>query len=576
MEKAWSAAVEAWAIKPMEGQFSDAEDEPKVNVANLEIKDANAIDTFEKDDDSNAEYDYEASDEFDEDYDYWDENIDGRDRESGVNVGTGGQNRQNGSSSSAKVTKFQPTEKVFTKFVGKINIDKYQGPKVSDQAQNKVFAQNRKEDKERYRVKDKSDRATIEQVMDPRTRMILFKLLNRGFISEINGCISTGKEANVYHCTSKPNEIKADEIEGDIISAGGDRAIKIYKTSILVFKDRDKYVSGEFRFRSGYAKKNPRKMVRTWAEKEMRNLTRMHNAGIPCPKPILLRSHVLLMEFIGTEGWPAPRLQDVDISEIKARELYWDLSLIIRKMYHQCKLVHGDLSEFNLLYHEGKAQVIDVSQSVEHDHPHALEFLRKDIHNVNEFFRKKKVNVLTVKELFDFVVNLNIEEGQEEAALEKLNEKASLRTEDERSAQEIVEAEVFKQIFIPRKLMEVDFSEAEKAIARAKQVGGSQTEPAYQSVTGVQLDQNKDLDSSDDDEEEVDKSVKSDLSSTSTDENNEGSSKFKDSHRPRNESPNSRKERKQALKAETAEKRKSKIKKHVKKRKEKATTTKKK
>ena len=88
-----------------------------------------------------------------------------------------------------------------------------------------------------------------------------------------------------------------------------------------------------------------------------------------------------------------PRLQDVEISETKARELYWDLSLIIRKMYHQCKLVHGDLSEFNLLYHEGKACVIDVSQSVEHDHPHALEFLRKDIHNVNEFFRKKKVRV---------------------------------------------------------------------------------------------------------------------------------------------------------------------------------------
>ena len=84
------------------------------------------------------------------------------------------------------------------------------------------------------------------------------------------------------------------------------------------------------------------------------------------------------------------------------------------------------------------------------------------------------------------------------------------------------------------------------------------------------------VDSSDDDEEEADKSVKSDLSSTSTDENNEGSLKFKDSHRPRNESPNSRKERKQTLKAETAEKRKSKIKKHVKKRKEKATTTKKK
>lgn len=84
----------------------------------------------------------------------------------------------------------------------------------------------------RARTKDKHDRATAEQVMDPRTRMILFKLLNRGTISVVNGCISTGKEANVYHATGKDNQ---------------DVAIKIYKTSILVFKDRDKYVSGEFR-----------------------------------------------------------------------------------------------------------------------------------------------------------------------------------------------------------------------------------------------------------------------------------------------------------------------------------------
>ena len=44
-------------------------------------------------------------------------------------------------------------------------------------------------------MRDKADRATVEQVMDPRTRMILFKLLNRGFIQEINGCISTGRTA---------------------------------------------------------------------------------------------------------------------------------------------------------------------------------------------------------------------------------------------------------------------------------------------------------------------------------------------------------------------------------------------
>lgn len=41
---------------------------------------------------------------------------------------------------------------------------------------------------------DKADRATTEQVLDPRTRMILFKMLNKGVFSEINGCVSTGKE----------------------------------------------------------------------------------------------------------------------------------------------------------------------------------------------------------------------------------------------------------------------------------------------------------------------------------------------------------------------------------------------
>lgn len=86
-------------------------------------------------------------------------------------------------------------------------------------------------------MKDKHDRATVEQVMDPRTRMILFKMINRDCISEINGCISTGKEANVYHAT--PGSYFQNAV--------GDIAIKIYKTSILIFKDRDRYVTGEFR-----------------------------------------------------------------------------------------------------------------------------------------------------------------------------------------------------------------------------------------------------------------------------------------------------------------------------------------
>ncbi len=76
--------------------------------------------------------------------------------------------------------------------------------------------------------------------MDPRTRMILFKMLGNGFISAVNGCISTGKEANVYHATPGPF----------YTGSSNDIAVKVYKTSILIFKDRDRYVTGEFRYKT--------------------------------------------------------------------------------------------------------------------------------------------------------------------------------------------------------------------------------------------------------------------------------------------------------------------------------------
>src|SRR5258708_38495994 len=72
-------------------------------------------------------------------------------------------------------------------------------------------------------------------------------------------------------------------------------------------------------------------------------------------------------------------------------------------MYQQCRLVHADLSEYNVLYHDSKLYIIDVSQSVEHDHPHSLEFLRMDIKNVNDFFKRKGVMPFSERTLFKFI-----------------------------------------------------------------------------------------------------------------------------------------------------------------------------
>ncbi|XP_056148752.1 serine/threonine-protein kinase RIO1 [Lampris incognitus] len=547
------------------GQFDDAEADNSCDGAQLELctlknqisnirLDSGSQDPHEeKEDGTEVDSEDEEDDDCEEDDD-WDW------RETGAKLikrynsaNTTGVNSQvNKQSSSNKMLKSStPSDKALQKYEHKISLDKLN---YADAVINKVTAMQRQREVDTYRVKDKSDRATVEQVLDPRTRMILFKMLSRGVISEINGCISTGKEANVYHATT---------------ASGESRAIKIYKTSILLFKDRDKYVSGEFRFRHGYCKGNPRKMVRTWAEKEMRNLIRLQTAGIPSPEPVMLRSHVLLMSFIGRDDMPAPLLKNAALSESKARELYLQLLYNMRKMYHDARLVHADLSEFNILYHDGDAYIIDVSQSVEHDHPHSLEFLRKDCSNITDFFAKRGVAVMTVRELFDFVTDPSITTDNINQYLEKAMVLATERTAEERSNQERVDEEVFKKAYIPRTLMEVSHYERDvdtmtSMKTQKNSVNFQDDNILYQTLTGLKKDLSgvQTVPALLEAEEE---------SSSSEDEEEESVEKQEHGGEPRMD----KKERKKLTKEAQREKRKNKLPKHVKKRKEKVAKMKK-
>ncbi|KAI9715313.1 MAG: protein kinase rio1 [Chrysothrix sp. TS-e1954] len=327
---------------------------------------------------------------------------------------------------------------------------------------------------------DRSDRATSEQVLDPRTRMILLQMINRNIVTEVHGCISTGKEANVYHATSMSHSNLTEQ------STTSQRAIKIYKTSILVFKDRDKYVTGEHRFRQGYNKSSNRAMVKVWAEKEMRNLKRIHAAGIPCPEPFHLRAHVLLMGFIGDKkGWSAPLAKDVVFEEADASQqwqaLYYETICYVRIMYQVCRLVHADLSEYNMLYHQGKLWIIDVSQSVEHDHPRSFEFLRMDIKNVSDFFGRKGVDTLPEQAVFGFVTALSnttdmLKMKHSLAELAKMTPSTSVEGQTEASQE--VDAEVFRQQYIPQNLGQVYDIERD-----AEKIGKGETgELVYQSL----------------------------------------------------------------------------------------------
>lgn len=294
-------------------------------------------------------------------------------------------------------------------------------------------------------------------------------MLNRNIIYEVNGCISTGKEANVYHARTETGE---------------HRAIKIYKTSILVFKDRDRYVSGEYRFRHGYNKSNPRKMVKIWAEKEMRNLKRIHQAGIPSPEPLVLRMHVLVMGFLGDKnGWAYPRLKDAQIDADRYPALYFQLVKYMRIMYQTCHLVHADLSEYNILYHSKTLYIIDVSQSVEHDHPHAFNFLRMDITNVSDYFRKKRVAVMGQKELFDFITDVSIDMADEsmDAELERIMTAMPVNETEAEAEKRKVDDAVFAQSYIPRHLQEV--IDVERDVRKVLE--GNTEELLYTKMTGI-------------------------------------------------------------------------------------------
>jgi len=467
---------------------------------------------------------------------------------------------------------FQPQEKVLRKFASKIKVEKYDGPVTLPlHIATSLTEHSKSQAIKDYKSRDKSDRATVETVLDPRTRMIIYKFLSKRLISEINGCISTGKEANVYHgtCEGKP-----------------DCAVKVFKTSILTFKDRDRYVTGEFRFRHGYSKHNPRKMVKMWAEKEMRNLVRLESAGVPVPHPIDLRNHVLVMEFVGSNGWPAPLLKDVKLSESKARELYLDLIKIVRNIYQKALLVHADLSEFNILFNEGKVIVIDVSQAVEHDHPHALEFLRKDCANITDFFKKFDVATMSVQSLFNFVTDKSITDDNIEEYLCKAEEIALDGQGDEELE---VKDELFKKCFIPRVLDDVRNFESDLSKVNT----GKDSDVLYREVIGLSKDmrsavdqpsilkegipepeksvtfedEEEDDEDSDEGEEEDDEAMDTDGEEESEEEELGEDEMHNRNHRKLTKDAN--KERKRLFKAAKKENRTSKIPKHIKKSKEK-------
>ena len=266
----------------------------------------------------------------------------------------------------------------------------------NDDDMDKIFNKNlddlvkRKVDSKRIKKIDQTKkRATVDSVFDERMYLQMNKLLKVGTLSRIEGIISAGKEANVYLAYGQNNKVYA---------------IKIYKIDTNTSKWMRNYIIGDNRFKK--IPHNVSKIIYLWASKEFKNLKRAYKAGLSVPEPIHIKNNILIMEYIGFGSIPAPKLKEIK-SPKDPIKLLNEILYFIKMLYQKAKLVHGDLSEFNILYHNQKPVVIDISQAVTIHHPKAEIYLVRDITNVFNYFEKIGVEVPNPKEFYDEVINLD-------------------------------------------------------------------------------------------------------------------------------------------------------------------------
>ena len=214
------------------------------------------------------------------------------------------------------------------------------------------------------------DRKTSDLVFDERTLKALYEMMGKQSIDYIDFPISSGKESVVFKAYRNKKPV----------------VVKIYKMSTLRFSNIGKYIEGDYRFHKESRSRS--KLVYLWAKKEFTNLHELQKSGVHCPKPIAFHKNLLLMSYLGDQRKPA----------VSLREYHGDLQPIfsqvieeMKMMYRDSKIVHADLSEYNILIHRKKAYFIDVAQGVTTEHRMAGFFLERDVANICRFFSRRDI-----------------------------------------------------------------------------------------------------------------------------------------------------------------------------------------
>lgn len=228
--------------------------------------------------------------------------------------------------------------------------------------------------------KSREEWKIYKNVFDSFTLRTLYSLHSKHLLDDLISPVMIGKEANVFTASSKGKKIIA----------------KIYRLESCNFNRMYDYIKQDIRFIG--LKKQRRKIIFKWVEREFKNLTKASSV-INAPKPIAFLNNVILMELIGK-----PALQLKDHLPRAKKKIFNSILSQISLLYNKANLVHGDLSEFNILIHKNKPFFIDFSQATTADSPNAKALLLRDLKNIARFFEKNNIQVPSVDDMLDTIL----------------------------------------------------------------------------------------------------------------------------------------------------------------------------
>ncbi len=232
----------------------------------------------------------------------------------------------------------------------------------------------------------------------------LASLVNDGLIDEVYYPLMSGKEAQVFVVRAN-NEVRCAKVYKEAKKRSFKQAVQYQEGRTVRNSRRARAMAKGTRYGQKEAEE-------AWLNAEVEALYRLADAGVRVPTPYWFVDGVLVMELVvDEEGDPAPRLDDVAFDPETARDYHAQMMVEIVRML--CAgLVHGDLSEFNVLVDHSGPVVIDLPQAVNAaGNNSAKMMLTRDVNNMRDYFGQYAPDLLVThyaEEMWDLFEHGNL------------------------------------------------------------------------------------------------------------------------------------------------------------------------